>query len=87
MYEIIFSDLAENQFSKLEEELKIRKGSVLERIKKRPFHFVKKLVGYPYYKLRVGDYRIILDIQQNKLIIFVIELGPRKNIYKRFYTD
>jgi len=82
MYEIIFYDKANVQLNKLPFEIKTRILNVLERIKVRPHHFVSRLVGSSYYKLRVGDYRVILDIKQDKLIIFVIELGHRKNIYK-----
>ncbi len=81
MYELIVSDTAKKQLSKLPQEIKNRIGFVLERIRARPFHFVKRLVGSPYYRLRVGDYRVILDIKQDKLIIFVIELGHRRNVY------
>jgi len=84
MYTIEFSKIAEKQFSKLEKDLQIRIINVLERIKIRPHSFIERLVGVPYFKLRVGNYRLILDIQQDKLIIFVIELGHRKNIYKEF---
>jgi len=52
----------------------------LERIRIRPYPYVKKLVGSPYFRLRVGDYRVILDIKENELIIHVLELGHRKNI-------
>jgi mRNA interferase RelE/StbE len=82
MYEIIVSDLAKKQLDRINQEMKDRIGVVLERIRIRPFSFVKKLVGSPYYRLRVGDYRVILDIKEDKLIIFVIELGHRKSIYK-----
>lgn len=34
------------------------------------------------WRYRVGDYRIICDIQDNQLIILVLELGHRKEIYK-----
>ena len=81
MYEIILSDKVKNQLSKLSQEIKDRVGNVIERIKIRPHYFVKKLVGSPYFRLRVGDYRLILDIQQDKLIILVLEIGHRKNIY------
>lgn len=81
MYEIIVSDRAKEQLIKLSQDMRDRIGSVIERIKIRPFHFVKKIVGSPYYRLRVGDYRIILDIRQDKLIIFVIEIGHRRSIY------
>jgi len=81
IYKVEFSQTAEKQLNKLNREIQERIIAVLERIRFKPFHFVKKLINSPYYRLRVGDYRVILDIQKNKLIIFVIELGHRKNIY------
>lgn len=83
MYDIIASDTAKKQLSKLSSKDKDRISAVLERIKIRPHHFVKRLVDSPYHRLRVGDYRIILDIQDKQLIIFVIELGNRSEIYKK----
>lgn len=82
MYEIILSDSAKKELSKLSQEIRNRIGNVLERIRIRPHYFVKRLVGSKYFRLRVGDYRIVIDIQQDKLIILVIEIGHRKNIYK-----
>ncbi|MDP2672440.1 MAG: type II toxin-antitoxin system RelE/ParE family toxin [Nanoarchaeota archaeon] len=82
MYSIIFSPLAEKQLKKLDKELQRRILDVLDRIRIRPHHFVKRLVGSPYFRLRVGNYRIILDIQNDKLVIVVVELGHRKKIYK-----
>ncbi len=82
MYEIVFSDKAKQQFKKLEKQIQERIGSVLERIKIRPHSFVEKLVGEQGYKLRVGDYRVFLDIDNYKLIILILKLGHRKNVYK-----
>ena len=82
MYNIEFSKTAEKQFYKLEREVQSRIISALERIKIRPYNNVKKLVGSPYFRLRAGDYRVILDIHETKLIIFIIEVGHRKNIYR-----
>jgi len=81
MYEIVISDLAEKQLSKFSSDLKIRISSKIERIKFRPYHFVKRKAGTKYYILRIGDYRAILDIVNDKLIIYVIEIGPRKKVY------
>lgn len=82
MYSVEFSNKAEKQFDKLEDFVKMRIIGSLEKIRIRPFHFVKKKQGTPYSILRVGDYRVILDIKQQKLLILVIELGHRRNIYK-----
>lgn len=81
MYEIEFSKTAEKQLYKLDKEIQLRAISTLERIRIRPYSYAKRLVNSPYFRLRVSDYRIILDIRESKLLIFVIELGHRKNIY------
>ena len=83
MYKVLFSQKAEKQLDKLERKTAERVTLTLERIIIRPQAYVKRLVGCPYYSLRVGDYRLILDIKDDKLIIFIIELGHRKNIYKQ----
>ncbi len=82
MYDIIFSEQALKQLEKLEKTLQERIIKVLERIRIRPEHFVTKLVGDYGYKLRIGDYRVILDLDRDKLLILVIKVGHRKNIYK-----
>ena len=81
MYKIEFSKLAEKQLYKLETNLQIRIINALERIRIRPESYVTKLVGEQGYKFRVGDYRIIMDIDKGRLLILVIKIGHRKNIY------
>jgi len=82
MYSIVFSDKADEQFDKLEKIIQDRVLRALERIRLRPYDFVQKLVGSDLYKIRVGDYRVILDVKDDMLVILVVEVGHRKNIYK-----
>jgi len=81
MFDIIFSDKAKKQLEKIDKTNQERILKSLERIRIRPESYVTKLVGDPAYKFRVGDYRIILDIDQGKLLILVIKVGHRKNIH------
>ena len=37
-----------------------------------------------FYKFRVGNFRIISDIQDNKLFILVVRTANRKDVYKKF---
>ncbi|MBI4139837.1 type II toxin-antitoxin system RelE/ParE family toxin [Candidatus Woesearchaeota archaeon] len=83
MYAIEYSETARKQIHKLARDLQERIITTLERIRVRPEVYVTKLVGEPEYKLRVGDYRIILDIQKEKLIILLLKAGHRKNIYDK----
>lgn len=82
MYQIIISEKAENQLKKLDKQIQKRIISILERIRINPEHYVVKLVGEQGYKLRVGDYRVFLDIDKKNLLILIIKIGHRKKIYK-----
>jgi mRNA interferase RelE/StbE len=83
MYYLELTKKAEKQLDKLDQQIKERISANLERIRIRPKDFLKKLVGNPYYRLKVGDYRVILNIIENKLLILVIQIGHKKNIYKK----
>ena len=83
MYEIIFSQKAKKQLFRLEKNIQERIITALERIRIRPEAYITKLVGDPGYKLRIGNYRVIMDINNNNLLILVIKVGHRKDIYKR----
>lgn len=42
----------------------------------------KKLKGRSGYRIRVGDYRVIYEIEDNILRVIIIDLGNRKDIYR-----
>lgn len=81
MYNLLFSDKALKQLGKLEKSMQKRILNALERIKIRPEAYITKLVGDVGYKFRVGDYRVIMDIDKGRLLILVIKVGHRKNVY------
>lgn len=83
MFELSYSQTALNQLEKLDKNMRIRILSSLERIRIRPYSHIKKLTGNPYFSLRVGDYRVILEMKENQLLIHVIEIGHRKNVYDK----
>jgi mRNA interferase RelE/StbE len=82
MCNIIFSEKAERFLGKLNGSERERIVRAVERIRIRPEAFLEKLVGEEGYKLRVGNYRLFIDLNKNDLLISVIKIGYRKNIYK-----
>ena len=42
----------------------------------------KKLSGRPAWRIRVGDYRVIYEIADARLLVFVVAIGHRKEIYR-----
>ena len=43
---------------------------------------IKQMQGYIYYRLRVGDYRVIYTVNDDVLLVRVVEIGNRGDIYK-----
>lgn len=55
-------------------------GEFSENPRAREF---KRLKGETVFRLRVGDYRVIFDFDQKTQKIIILNIGHRKNIYKR----
>jgi len=82
-YEILFKESAYKDLKKIP-KADLRK--ILSRIKKlsddpRPAG-CEKLTGQERYRLRQGRYRIVYSIQDDKLTIWVVKVGHRKDIYR-----
>ena len=84
IFNIIFTEQSKKSLKKFNKKDRFRIISTIERCRIRPYHHVKKVVGSKYYRLRVGDYRVIMDIIDDKLVIHIIEIGHRKKIYKKY---
>ena len=52
----------------------------LDKLRIRPEAYLTRLVGDKSYKFRVGDYRLIVDVEHDRLLVLVIDVGHRKNI-------
>jgi mRNA interferase RelE/StbE len=83
MYDIILDKKVEKFLDNLNEKDRERIVLALEKLRFRPESYLTKLVGEPLYKFRIGNYRLIIDLEKNQLIILVIRIGHRKNIYKK----
>ena len=82
IWSVVWSDKSKKQLSKIDKQITSRIIDAVEDIKKDPFVAVSRLSGSKFFRLRVGDYRVILDLQQGKLVIFVIQTDNRKRVYK-----
>lgn len=47
-----------------------------------PHNNVTKLVGRPGYRLRIGDWRVIYNLQDEQLVMLVIKIRPRGDVYE-----
>jgi len=82
-YKIIWSIKAAGQMRSLDRSVAKRIYEKVDQLYQNPERFVEKLVKYPYYRLRVGDYRVILDIKHESVRILILKVGHRSKIYER----
>ena len=55
----------------------------LQDIREDPFHYLEHYEQDDVYKLRIGDYRALIDVDTERRILFVQVLDKRERIYKR----
>ena len=82
------SNVAERQIRKLDRPIQRRILDWLdERIEgcKNPRHFGEPLKGdhAGFWRYRVGDYRILCDIQDQEVVVLVLTIGHGRQIYRR----
>ena len=82
MYHLIFNNRALDDLNKLEMGIKERIWDKLQKCKENPFRFLDHLENINGFKLRVGEYRIIVDVDNLSKTINVLKIGHRKNIYE-----
>ena len=81
-FQIIWSEPASKQLKKLNQSVAKRIFNKVSELENNPYRNVKKLVNYPYFRLRVGEHRVIINIKKSELHILILKVGNRKNIYK-----
>ena len=83
MYKIIIDTKAMEFLEKLPKSIAQRILKKIQETKENPHRYFIKLTNRTEYKLRVGNYRIISEIKDNKLKILIIHIGHRSKVYKQ----
>ena len=84
-FSIEISETAEKDLNSLDKRTCESIIKKLHNTAKNPLHFLERLTGYALYKLRCGDYRVIIRVDTAKTVIQVVMLDRRENIYKRLH--
>jgi mRNA interferase RelE/StbE len=86
MYQLKYRRQARNYLASLPLKIKSRIVNKLHELKENPDDptlDIDKLKGGAGYRLRVGQYRVIYTRHEDQLIIEVVTIRPRGDIYKR----
>lgn len=83
MFKIIWTEKSLRQLGKLQDLISSRIIKKVNGLTENPSSKIKRLKGDNAFSLRIGDYRTLLDIDVQNKIIYVLNVGHRKNIYER----
>jgi len=81
-YKIEVKPKAIKQLKKLPKDISERILKKVILIKDTPQSFMKKLESINIWSLRVGDYRVLIDLQEDKQLLEIIKVGHRREIYE-----
>jgi mRNA interferase RelE/StbE len=84
MYRILFASRAERSFRKLSADVQRRLDPAILALagNPRPSGCVKLSGPDSLWRIRVGDYRIVYQIHDDRLLILVVNVGHRREIYR-----
>lgn len=83
LYTILLHPKVEKFLKSCDQRLSERVRSKLKMLADDPFRFLEHVVGQDFFKLRIGDYRALVDVDQSRKIVFVRVLDHRSTVYKR----
>ena len=84
MYRVVTTKSFAKGFAKLPLNLQKRIVAKIRQVAASPHapnNNLTKLQGRDGYRLRVGDWRVIYELQDDRLVMLVLEVGPRGGIY------
>lgn len=85
MWKITYETQPQKFLKKAEKSLQIRILKYLKNILENPRIHGKALTGglNGLWRYRVGDYRIICELRDEELVVLVVEMGHRSEVYKK----
>ena len=85
-YRVEFGRSAERDFLKLPLAIQTRLAERFDALEADPRPpWVAAMQGYPHLlKFRVGDFRVLYTIQDKQLLVLVVDVGNRKEIYRKY---
>jgi mRNA interferase RelE/StbE len=83
-YEVRFKPAAAKELAKLPADVLRRIAPRIDALASNPRpHGVEKLAGEDAWRIRVGDFRVVYTIEDRVLVVLVIHIGNRREVYKR----
>lgn len=81
-YRVEFTPAALRQFKKLPKEIQRRVATVIDKLERNPYpDGAKKLTNEDrLFRVRIGDYRVVYQVENKQLLVLVVRVRHRKEV-------
>ncbi len=82
-YHVEILRTAQKQLAKIDRSQQNRIIDAIRELAEEPRPVgCKRLSGRPAWRIRIGSYRVIYEIHDQQLLVLIITVGPRKDVYR-----
>jgi len=83
-YSIQFAESAARSLARLPAAVRVRVATKIDALADNPYPAgTRKMKGVEHgYRLRVGDYRVVYDIFEDVVVVLILRVGHRKDVYR-----
>lgn len=84
MSEVRFTPRAHDLLTDLEEDVQARIKNDLRSASENPGRELSPLTGHPYFAVRTGEFRTLIDWDRDANVLWVFAVGHRRNVFDRY---
>jgi mRNA interferase RelE/StbE len=81
-YTVIIAEDAQRELRRLDRSVARRIVAAIEDLAEDPLRKLRRLVNSPLYRLRVGDWRVIVEVDEREVRVIAIKVAHRRSIYR-----
>lgn len=83
-YRLAIKPSASRELERLDDQVLCRVDEVILKLAESPRpHGAKKLSGVPLYRIRVGTFRIVYEVNDAQHLVTVVTIGHRREVYRK----
>ncbi|MFH2124041.1 MAG: type II toxin-antitoxin system RelE/ParE family toxin [Pseudomonadota bacterium] len=84
MHKITFSKNADKVLRRMPRNTALIIGKKIKELAENPYTManIKKLTNHPGFRLRVGDWRVLYTLHEHELLIHIVNINTRGEVYK-----
>lgn len=83
-YRLAIKPSASRELERLNDQILRRADEAILKLAENPRpHGAKKLSGVPLYRIRVGTFRIVYEVNDAQHLVTVVTIGHRREVYRK----